>query len=57
MSAAMAMTANPPTTPPTMAPMGVFLPGGLGVGDGEGDVGVEKMDVVIEEVGSEVVVA
>lgn len=46
------MTASPPTTPPTIAPIGVDFDGvgvglGGGVGDGEGvGVGVEELELI-----------
>lgn len=49
----MPITARPPTTPPTMAPMGVdFLSSGPGVGVGTGLMEDEEEDEDVEVVGS-----
>jgi hypothetical protein len=45
-----AMRATPPTTPPTMGPMGVLEEGaavGTGVGEREEELGLEEVDGVV----------
>lgn len=44
------MRATPPTTPPTMGPMGVLEEGadvGIGVGEREEELGLEEVDGVV----------